>query len=252
MKPVIAVGLVLGMAIAPAAAADMPPYSKAPTPVFNWTGFYVGGDIGIASTTNNAEWDPAPLLGVMQASGGTGGASFAAGGFGGYNWQFARSWVAGVEADWTGMKAGTSVTEPWLSIAGVVPGGFTTLTSELDWTASVRARFGYLIVPSFLAYATAGVAWGNMRYSANSSSAAIGYTTTAAVSNTETGWVAGFGFEWAPFAASGLLLRAEYLNYGFGGAQVVSTANAFPAFPSGYSWSSPNVSLGRIAASYKF
>jgi outer membrane immunogenic protein len=253
MKRFIYAGFVLGALVAPVAAADMPPYGKAPAPVFNWTGFYVGGDIGGVSTTNNAEWDPAPLFGVMQASGGIGGASFAAGGLGGYNWQFARSWVAGVEADWTAMKAGSSVTEPWLAVAGgAIPNAFTTLSSELDWVASVRGRLGYLIVPSFLAYATAGIAWGDIKYQANSSNGAIGYTTAAAVSNTEIGWVAGVGFEWAPFASSGLLLRAEYLNFGFGGAQAAATAGGFPGLPSTYSWSAPNVSLGRIGASYKF
>jgi outer membrane immunogenic protein len=246
----------LGALTIPAAAADMPTSNRAPIPAFNWTGFYVGGDIGVASTTNNAEWNPTSASGVpsgvMQVSGGTGGASFAGGGIGGYNWQFASGWVTGVEADWTGMKAGSGLTQPWLANAGgVVPGGFTTLSSELEWTASIRGRLGYLIRPSFLAYATAGIAWGNFQYRANSINSVSGYATGVTISNTETGWVAGIGFEWAPFASSGLLLRAEYLNYGFGGAQATSTANGFPALPSAYSWSSPNVSLGRIGASYK-
>jgi outer membrane immunogenic protein len=257
MKHFIRAAMVFGALTAPACAADMPPYSKAPAPVFNWTGFYFGGDMGVASTTDNAEWNPisasAIPFGVMQVSGGTGGASFAGGGLGGYNWQFANAWVAGIEADWTGMKAGAGLTQPWLANAGgVVPGGFTTLSSELEWTASIRGRLGYLIRPSFLTYATVGIAWGNFEYRANSSNNLIGYATGAVFSNTETGWVAGVGFEWAPFTSFGLLLRVEYLNYGFGGAQTTSTATGFPAFPSGYTWSSPNVSVGRIGASYKF
>jgi outer membrane immunogenic protein len=254
MKRFIPAGLALAtlfLSVA-ASAADMAPASMVPAPAYNWTGFHFGGDIAVASTTNNAEWNPAIPLGVMQAGGGTGSASFAGGGFAGYDWQFARSWVAGVEADWTGMKAGAVLTEPWLNSVGVVPGGLTTLSSELDWTASVRGRLGYLIVPRFLAYATAGVAWGKLQYGANSSNSALGYATAAVVSNTEIGWVAGIGFEWAPFASSGLLLRAEYLNFGFGGAQAVATASGFPGLPSSYSWSAPNVSLGRIGASYKF
>jgi outer membrane immunogenic protein len=257
MKRLVPAIFTLGALIAPAAAADMPASNRAPILASNWTGFYVGGDIGIASTTNNAEWNPisasAVPFGVMQVSGGTGGASFAGGGIGGYNWQFAGAWVTGVEADWTGMKAGSGLTQPWLANAGgVVPGGFTTLSSELEWTASIRGRLGYLFRPNFLVYGTAGIAWGNFQYRANSTNSASGYATGATISNTETGWVAGVGFEWAPFASSGLLLRAEYLNYGFGGAQATSTATGFSALPSGYSWSSPNVSLGRIGASYLF
>lgn len=257
MRRIISAGAILGTLIVPAAAADMPPYSQAPLPVFNWTGFYLGGDIAVGSTTNNAEWNPMSTsgisFGVQQVAGGTGGVSFAGGGFAGYNWQFANAWVAGMEADWTGMKAGASLTEPWLADAGgVVPGGFTSLSSELEWTASVRARLGYLIVPSFLAYATVGGAWGNFQFRGSANNSLSGYAASAAFSDNETGWVAGVGFEWAPIASLGLLLRAEYLNYGFGGNQTVSAANGFPAFPSGYTWSSPNVSVARVGASYRF
>jgi outer membrane immunogenic protein len=257
MRRFVSTGLALGALIAPAGAADMPAYNKAPTAAFSWTGFYLGGDIAVASTTNNAEWSPLSTsgtpFGIQQASGGTGGASFAGGGLAGYDWQFASAWVAGFEADWTGMKTGGALTETWLANAGgVVPTGFTTLSSELEWTASARARLGYLVVPSLLAYGTAGVAWGNFQYRGNAANSASGYTTGAALSDTETGWVAGVGFEWAPFTGFGSLLRAEYLNYGFSGSQAVSAATGFPAFPSAYAWSSPNVSLARVGASYKF
>jgi outer membrane immunogenic protein len=129
-----------------------------------------------------------------------------------------------------------------------VPTGFTTLSSELEWTPSIRARFGYLVVPSLLVYGTAGVAWGNFQFRGSAANSMSGYATGAVLSDTETG----VGFEWAPFTSFGLLLRAEYLNYGFRGAQAVSAANGFLAFPSAYAWSAPNVSLARVGASYKF
>jgi outer membrane immunogenic protein len=201
MRRFIPAGLALCALTVPAAAADMPAHNSAQVPIFNWTGIYVGGDIGIASTTGNAEWNPISTsgipFGVMQGGGGTGGASFAGGAVAGYNWQFANAWVAGVEVDWTGMKAGSGLTQPWLAnTGGVVPGGFTTLSSELEWTASVRGRLGYLIRPSFLAYGTVGVAWGNIQDRANSINTVSGYATSAAFSNTDTGWVGGVGFEW--------------------------------------------------------
>ena len=258
MRRFIIAGLALGAPIVPVMAADMPAYDKVPVPAFSWTGFYLGGDIGVATTTDNAQWNPTSTsaipFGVSPAGSGTGGASFVGGVLAGYDWQFANAWVAGVEADWTGMKAGAAFTEAWLGSpgGGVVPGGFTSLSSELEWTASVRARLGYLIAPRFLAYGTVGGAWGNFQYSASSINTVTGYAANAAFSDTKTGWVAGVGFEWAPFASLGLLLRAEYLNYGFGGAQITSAANGFPAPPSGYSWSSPNVGMARLAASYKF
>jgi outer membrane immunogenic protein len=114
MRRFIFAGLALVALNLPAAAADMPAYDKAPIAAFNWTGFYLGGDIGVASTTSNAQWNPASTsaipFGVSPTGGGTGGASFIGGVLAGYDWQFASAWVAGVEADWTGMKAG--VTQP--------------------------------------------------------------------------------------------------------------------------------------------
>ena len=227
-------------------------------PVFNWTGFYVGGDIGVAATTGNAQSNALPSLlvpsGVQQISGGVGGGgNFAGGGFAGYNLQFAPAWVAGIEADWTSMNTDGRLTSNWLDNTGVmVQNAVTTLSEELQWTASVRGRVGYLFVPSFLAYATGGIAWGKWEYGANSAAPTIGYAASTAFAKTDMGWVAGIGFEWAPFSQYGLVLRAEYLNYRFGGTQATAAAGGFPTAPSAYLWSSPDVNVGRIGASYKF
>jgi hypothetical protein len=73
MRRVVSTGLALGALIAPAGAADMPAYNKAPTAAFSWTGGYLGGDIAAAATSNNAEWSPLSTsgipFGVQQASG---------------------------------------------------------------------------------------------------------------------------------------------------------------------------------------
>jgi outer membrane immunogenic protein len=258
MKRFVVAGMALSTLIAPATAADMLVANKAPPPAFNWTGFYVGGDIGVASTNLNAQSNALPSSvvpsGVQQVSGGIGGGgNFAGGGFAGYNLQFAPRWVAGIEADWTSMNTDGRLTSNWIDNTGVmVQNGATTLSSELQWAASLRGRIGYLIVPSFLAYATGGVAWGKWQYGANSTDSTIGYAANTAFSKTDTGWVAGIGFEWAPFSQYGLVLRAEYLNYRFGGTQATAAASGFPTAASAYLWSSPDVNVGRIGASYKF
>lgn len=49
MKKMIIAGLALGALMAPVMAADMKvkaPILKAPPPVFNWTGCYLGGNAG--------------------------------------------------------------------------------------------------------------------------------------------------------------------------------------------------------------
>jgi outer membrane immunogenic protein len=258
MKLFVLTGMGLSMLIAPATAADLLAVNKAPPPGFNWTGFYVGGDIAVAATTGNVQSNalPSSVLpsGVQQVGGGIGGGgNFAGGGFAGYNLQFAPTWVAGLEADWTSTSTDGRLTSNWIDNTGVmVQNAATTQSSELQWTASVRGRIGYLFVPSLLAYATGGVAWGKWEYGASSADPANGYAANTTLSKTDTGWVAGIGFEWAPFPRYGLLLRAEYLNYRFGGAQATASAAGFPGAPSGYLWSSPDVNVGRIGASYKF
>src|ERR1700760_1867465 len=88
--------------IGAASAADLPMYAKAApgvVPVYNWTGFYIGGNIG-------GEWgrfnDPF-AAGTVTAFGLTAPAetiplrsdtsSFTAGGQIGYRWQTSTRWV---------------------------------------------------------------------------------------------------------------------------------------------------------------
>src|SRR6266851_2350861 len=82
------VALVALGAAAPAMAADLAarPYTKAPAyaaPIYNWTGFYIGGHVGGAFAGNNSLiGNDGRFLGGVQ---------------GGFDYQFAQSWVAGVE-----------------------------------------------------------------------------------------------------------------------------------------------------------
>src|ERR1700738_5237533 len=80
-------------AIAPANAADLG-YNKAPAyaaPIYNWTGFYVGGHIGGAFGGNNnfagvSSNNDGRLLGGVEV---------------GADYQFAPNWVLGVEGQYS-------------------------------------------------------------------------------------------------------------------------------------------------------
>jgi outer membrane immunogenic protein len=241
-----------------ATAADIAPYYRAPPPApvfFTWTGFYAGGNVGGSWTSNNALWQPLPssaAFGAFPIAGNTGGSSAIGGLQAGYNWQFAPTWVAGIEGDWSWAKTGTSFNSPWASNPGgvIVPGSFTTMSSTLDWVSSLRARLGYLVLPNLMLYGTAGGAWGKVDYAASNSNGA-GYATSAALSSTQGGWVAGGGLEW--MITPNWLLRGEYLYYSLNSSpSVVAASPTAPGFPSGYSWSNTNVSVARAALSYKF
>jgi len=103
------VGLMaLGMA-APASAADMAarPYKAAPVPyvapIYDWTGFYIGGNGGWGSS--HSCWDTVDPFGInvrdicRSRSGGVVGGQI------GYRWQ-ASQWVFGLEAqgDWADLS----------------------------------------------------------------------------------------------------------------------------------------------------
>src|SRR3954453_9868935 len=80
-----------------AIAADLAarPYTKAPAyapaPIYNWTGFYIGGHVGGAFAGDSSlTGDDGRFLGGVQ---------------GGFDYQFAPSWVIGVEAQYSWMSS---------------------------------------------------------------------------------------------------------------------------------------------------
>ena len=92
-------------------AADLPRaapvYTPAMVPVYNWTGFYLGGNIGYA-------WRSTEISGIFGANlGDISNDRFIFGGQMGYNWQI-NQFVLGVEwdFDWAdGEKATPFVTD---------------------------------------------------------------------------------------------------------------------------------------------
>src|SRR5271169_1553567 len=100
------VALVALGATVPALAADLaarPAYTKAPVyaaPIYNWTGFYIGGDIGGAFTDNNG------FGGAVLSNNNSG--QFLGGVQGGADYQFAPNWVVGAEAQYSWLAGSNS------------------------------------------------------------------------------------------------------------------------------------------------
>jgi outer membrane immunogenic protein len=264
---VIGVSSLLASAPLSALAADM--QVKAPLPPIaanSWTGFYIGGNVGGAWTRNTATWNlvPGGILDVDPITGGTGGSAVTGGFQEGVNWQFARSWVVGIEADWSFTKERGSFSQGWIATASGLPirSGSTNMSSGLDWLASARNRLGYLVTPNILAYATGGAAWGRIRYDGAATNSGLApFATSAGFSNTLAGWVVGGGLEW--MLGSNWLLRGEYLYYQLESPPGVTTLNPLPFAgaclgpcptqkPDSYSWSNTSINVVRAALSYKF
>jgi outer membrane immunogenic protein len=252
----------------PALSADMalkaPP--PAPAPVYSWTGFYIGADIGGAWENNSSvNWLPLPSPGAFGANptfGTMRGSSVIGGGHIGFDYQFSPVFVGGVEGDWEGTRAKSTVTMPWTVVGTaipVAPGAATTMSSTLNWLASARAKAGVLVNPNLLAYVTGGAAWGEVNYAGatacplgpGSLCGPPGYTSATNFSHTSDGWVGGGGLEWA-FTAN-WLARVQYLYYHLNSGQAVTVNSAaFPANPSTFTWSRNNINVVTAGISYKF
>ena len=118
MKKIILATVLAGIGSTAALAADLGArtYSKAPAmveQVYNWTGFYVGGDIGAAhqahNFTSNFSQNIGPPGGRNNVQHNSfSDTSFIGGIHAGYNWQFAPNLVAGLESDWQWLRSNHS------------------------------------------------------------------------------------------------------------------------------------------------
>jgi outer membrane immunogenic protein len=180
------VGLVaLGMAAAPASAADLaarPVYTKAPppmvSPAYDWSGFYIGVNGGWGQNRDDRGNATTGVdFGSHDADGGTVGGQI------GYRWQNA-GWVFGLEAqgnwaDFTG--SGVSSVAPGLSNS-----------SKLDAFGLFTGQIGYAW-NNVLLYAKGGAAVTDNNYSVISNATATTLSSTG--SSTNWGAVVGAGLE---------------------------------------------------------
>jgi outer membrane immunogenic protein len=248
-----------------ASAADLPVKApvQAPAPVYGWTGFYVGGDVGALRTRSNGQWDPLPdvlFFGVFPISGDLKETAFVGGLHAGYNWQLSPWWVVGIEADWSWTNAEGNFTQSWVSIIGPTarPTALTSMSIGPNWLATIRGRVGYLVVPNALLYFTGGAAWADVDYTASANNEPTRpdrYVSSTSFSKTVSGYVLGGGLEWALW--SNWSIRAEYLFYHLNTSTAVvvpptDTALFPPPLGSGFSWSGTDLHTVRVGASYKF
>jgi outer membrane immunogenic protein len=189
-----------------ASAADLPvrTYTKAPVyvdPGFNWSGFYIGGNVGYSwGRSNNSETISRLNTGVGLATGTNsnnvdgviGGGQF------GYNWQMSN-WLFGLETDIQGSGERGSSFFTCVACANDRSDITSTLTQKLDWFGTARARVGLLATPTLLLYGTGGFAYGEVKTGGSVSGIGLAGTalTTAfpGTSSTRAGWTAGAGVE---------------------------------------------------------
>jgi opacity protein-like surface antigen len=170
-------------------------YPRMP-PLPQWTGVYLGGNLGGAFSEEKAvtplgPWSP-------NSSGVFGGGQV------GYNFMVAPSWLIGIEGELNSTSAQGTVVIPNMVAAA-------TITSNHRWYGTLDGRLGFSQGP-WLVYAKGGAAWIDVDY--RMSGSFNGVTTMASATNTATGWTLGTGVEymWAP----GWSAKAEYDLLDFG------------------------------------
>ena len=200
--------------ISAASAADLPsryapPPIIAAVPVFTWTGFYLGAQVGYGWNANENDIVLPTGFVVQRGDFGDSGDGFLAGVHAGYNYQIG-SFVIGVEGDVEGVFGDDDDGD----VVVIGPGGgvFTNYGlagNALDWQGSIRARAGFAFDRALI-YATGGFAFGGV-------SGSFGLLDSG--DDNLTGWTLGAGIEYA--FTNNLTTRLEYRYTNFDGGNNV-------------------------------
>jgi outer membrane immunogenic protein len=188
-----------------ASAADLPrkapAYSPPPPPLaYNWTGFYVGGNVGGAwSTTDWTFFNGANFEAFGQDA-----SSWMGGGQIGYLYQFAPNWVTGIEASWSG----TDLKDTSISVINADRSRQSKITDLL----LVTARLGYAS-NNWLGYVKGGYANSNIDFNTWVTSSGLQTTTS---SGRDGGWTVGGGVEYGftPYISLGVEYNFARINIG--------------------------------------
>ena len=266
-----ALGALAAMTVG-ASAADLSPrpYTKAPPPpppAFSWTGFYVGATVGAARTSadvslNTVNGTP-PLYNPLDipnlnafGSPSMSETNAIFGLKGGYNQQWG-AWVLGVEGDISSFHFDPTRANSGNPFVVTFPGaGSAQITTnvETSWLATIRGRVGFA-ADRLLIYGTGGAAFANVKYSntyRGFSPLGSGFEFEgASTSQTQVGWAAGAGIDYALW--SNLILSVEYLHVDLGSISAAGLVTTGSAATATMNFSTKVTSdIGRFGAAYKF
>ena len=261
-RGLIGIAAVTSLLATGAFAADLPMRAYPAVfaePLFNWTCFYLGGNIGYSwgrssdssTLTNTAGTVLFASAGTTDLNGVVGGGQI------GYNWQI-QNWVWGLEADIQGTNekgtrsfvcpAGVCIPTP-VGVAAIagrpVP---VALNQKIDWFGTVRGRVGVLATPTLLLYATGGLAYGEVN-----TGETIAALTPFSTNATNFGWTAGAGIEGV--IGGNWTARLEYLYVDLGrvNGAFLTTLGAFGGGVLSANYSSRVTdNIVRVGINYKF
>jgi outer membrane immunogenic protein len=222
-------------------AADLPsrappPVYLPPPPIFTWTGFYIGGQVGGAWGTGSGHltaFDPVTDTLVATSLGGDNPSGVIGGGhlgfdyqLPGWNWFSSSGVVIGVEGSVDGSSLSKTVV---VTLPGVFLGSSTLAArSSLDIQGSIRGRLG-IAWDRVLIYGTGGVAFAGVNSDLTLSGVDtrvvpfVPFFASRSRSNSRTGWTVGGGIEYA--LTNNWSIGAEYRFSDFG---TIDRGTVFP------------------------
>jgi outer membrane immunogenic protein len=192
------VGIPIMQSVSADAADLVQPFEA--VPYFNWTGFYIGGNLGGGWAGGNITDS---LTGTNLSA--TGDGAFIGGGQLGYNYQISPNVVLGVEWLMDGVAGNNN------SNIVVIPTISDVFQTSLrsDWFTTLTGRIGFTGAdPGWdraLFYIKGGAAWVQNQVTVADLSTGLSVGAT----RIDSGWVAGAGVEYA-FPASNWTIRLEY------------------------------------------
>jgi outer membrane immunogenic protein len=230
------VSAVLMGIVSSAFGADMPLKAPPPAapPIFSWTGWYaglnVGGAWGRSAPYTSTVLDPVgPNYFIAQSVADINGTAypvikptgFIGGGQAGYNWQAGKI-VFGIESDFDyfSQRGSSLITRAYTAL----PATTFTVNSAVstDWLWTLRPRVGFLASPNLLLYGTGGLAVtqlsGTFRFTDTFGAGQV--AESGAFTKDVAGWTAGAGAEF--LISPKWTVKAEYLYTSFGRTTVTS------------------------------
>jgi outer membrane immunogenic protein len=271
----IAAGVIVSSGAAGAADLAPRPYIKAPpivAAVYDWTGFYVGANLGwsFGRARTDVTVAGAPFASTSKGMDGILGGLQA-----GYNWQSGPA-VFGLETDIqaTAQKGSSR-------LFGFIPGrpdisaipctqfdppapacipntgspaipGTPSVTSvvsyqnKLPWFGTLRGRLGFAPAERWLIYATGGLAYGEV--TTNETLNVNGAIASLITNRTRVGWTIGAGVEAALWSNWTAKLEYLYIDFGTINNTLIGIAPITPIVTS----SRVNDQIVRVGLNYRF
>jgi outer membrane immunogenic protein len=237
-----------------ALAADLPPPMAPPprapaayipmAPAYNWSGFYIGGNLGAGFSKNSYSDSIGSTFNSSNSN-----TSFLGGGQVGVNYEFYNGVVVGAEAmfDWAPNTNNT------LTATNTLPSGApVTGTAQFNnrWLTTATGKLGYAWDRVML-YGKGGWAWvGQSNSNVSVTGPAGTFPTSISSNSTLGGWTAGLGVEWA--FAGNWSARAEYDYIGLQNQNYTVTSTSARFNNDVISGNSRSIQLVTAGLNYKF